>query len=126
MSSYKTRMMRAGIGRHTMPQRPLPTNADFMAVIYDQEWAHFVRGEPPLHQFVLALSPAHAEKLGLMRLRQQYGGDKAKEIRLVQNTPRTHVTSDALGALLEIEGHDECADRQQVYLDMGFPGPTTR
>lgn len=123
MKGYYSRMLRSGAGR---PERqvPLPTKADFCAMIYDQDWASVTTPQSSTNIFVLALTPDHARHLGQMRLTALYQGPRVlQELRLLQNTPRPYTDAEALQALLDCESPDERDDRHRTFERGGFGFP---
>lgn len=108
---YMSRLIAASVSHHTAPM-PEPTKADFFAKVYDQAWQ---ADSGTVTRFsVLALSPAHAERLGRIRISEQAGPVAAATVRLRENVC-WDFDAERVVNILHYETKAEWCDRQDTF-----------
>lgn len=118
---FTSRALSHGVSRHTVPERPLPTAADFSAAVYDQEWA-FTEARAATTTFaVLGLDADHAREVGLRRLARMYPDSPPllAYMVLTKNDPRPWADAESLANQLGIETTEDWQERQDRFKAFG-------
>ena len=116
-TGYTARMHRAGVSLDLHPEPPLPTAADFSAVIYDQAWATS-KNHSVLAISVLALDADHARERGERKMEEIFGAGALAEQRLVSSTPCVWTQFFTLETFLASESRADWQTRQDRYAAM--------
>lgn len=118
--SYERRLLAASISRAGAGAIE-PTRAEFEAMVYDLAFSSPVSPQACQRFSVLALHPAHAERLGRIRLRTNHGDVEAATARLVECVTFGEWSPERMATLLDIEHPDERDDRRQAFARGEFP-----
>ncbi len=122
--SYERRLIAASVSRVGAGAIE-PTRADFEAMVYDLAFSSPVSPQACQRFSVLALHPAHAERLGRIRLRENHGDVEAATLRLVECVTFGEWDAARVASLLDYESQDERDDRRRAWARGEFPTRTS-
>lgn len=113
---YTSRMLRAGVSRHTVTPPPAPTRADLEASLYRQIWQSASRNACT-EFLILALDDAHAHDAGTLRIERMFGAGGLGEMRLAESRclEPGPLAWDTLRPLLEADSQVERDARRQAW-----------
>lgn len=122
--SYERRLLAASISRVGLGTIE-PTRADFEASVYDVAFQNPEAPQACVRFSVLALNAVHAERLGRVRLRTNYGDVTAATFRLAECVTFGEFSAERMATILEYESLDERDDRRQAWARGEFPTRVT-
>lgn len=122
--SYERRLLAASVSRVGAGAIE-PTRADFEAMVYDLAFSSPSSPQACQRFSVLALCPAHAERLGRIRLRTQPVVVDDATVRMVECVTFGEWSPERVATLLDIEHSDERDDRRQAWARGEFPTRTS-
>lgn len=114
MRGYSSRMLAAGVSRHTVAPMPEATRAEFESKVYDQTWMSKSSHASVTRFAVLALDAEHAKEIGGLRLEHMFGPGAVAEMLLVGNDEGPFASERVIG-VLSYESTAECAERRRAW-----------
>lgn len=113
---YTSRMLRAGISRHTVTTPTLPdlTPAEYASRVYTQRWQSLSVPQACAEFAVLALDPTHAHAVGERQLERMQPGTLG-DVRLVENREALYWDASVVEGLMATEPFAEREERRARY-----------